>query len=366
MVVATIGAIYFPVAIAYQDMASLIVENTGQRWQATLVNAPGISSFTTGTINPGSRAAEPAGHIGAGVVHGAMMVSMPSLERHRLGNGGAETIDRSLKGDRVVAAISTSPPISFKAGSIMQRTGLLTPSQTDGSLEMAFVKPKSSAEIVEIAQSFHSNAKQFDQLSAEMPVMIAKLVEESAPSLLAYSPEPQLRRSPFAELLRDTMPISIIPKLNKDDHLWAAAALPNSVFSESEQRCLTAGIYFEARGEPARGQAAVAQVILNRVRNPTYPNSICGVVYQNKNWRNRCQFSFACDRVRDRVKSPRLWKMAETIADQATAGRIWLADVGSSTHYHATYVRPKWSRAMKQVSKIGRHIFYRTYNGGWS
>ena len=94
-------------------------------------------------------------------------------------------------------------------------------------------------------------------------------------------------------------PIKIVPKLGRGDHAWAANPLPKSAFSAAQQRCLAEGIYFEARGEPVSGQAAVSQVILNRVRNPHYPNTICGVVYQNKHWRNRCQFSFACDRIRD-------------------------------------------------------------------
>jgi spore germination cell wall hydrolase CwlJ-like protein len=154
--------------------------------------------------------------------------------------------------------------------------------------------------------------------------------------------------------------------VTKDDHDWAATALPAKTFSEAEQRCLAAGIYFEARGESVKGQAAVAQVILNRVRNPTYPNTVCGVVYQNDNWRNRCQFSFACDGIKDRVRSPKHWNVAEEIALATTAGKIWLKEVGSSTHYHATYVRPPWAKRMRKVGKIGLHIFYVTYGGGWS
>jgi spore germination cell wall hydrolase CwlJ-like protein len=110
----------------------------------------------------------------------------------------------------------------------------------------------------------------------------------------------------------------------------------------------------------------VAQVILNRVRNPTFPNTICGVVYQNDNWRNRCQFSFACDGIRDRVRSQRHWKTAQDIALAVTAGKIWFDSVGSSTHYHAVYVRPRWARSMERQTRIGLHVFYRTYGGGWS
>jgi spore germination cell wall hydrolase CwlJ-like protein len=150
------------------------------------------------------------------------------------------------------------------------------------------------------------------------------------------------------------------------DHAWVSSPLPASVFSKREQQCLTAGVYFEARGEPVKGQAAVAQVILNRVRNPAYPKSVCGVVYQNEKWRNGCQFSFACDGVRERVADKQAWTIAEDVASAVTAGRIWLPDVGSSTHYHATYVHPRWARAMEKMKKIGDHIFYRTYGGGWN
>ena len=115
-----------------------------------------------------------------------------------------------------------------------------------------------------------------------------------------------------------------------------------------------------------KGQAAVAQVILNRVRNPTYPNSVCGVVYQNDSWRNRCQFSFACDGIRDRISSPSHWRVAQDIAMAVTAGKIFIPEVGSSTHYHATYVAPRWAHAMKKMKKIGLHVFYRTYGGGWN
>ncbi|MEM8839982.1 MAG: cell wall hydrolase [Pseudomonadota bacterium] len=154
-------------------------------------------------------------------------------------------------------------------------------------------------------------------------------------------------------------------KKRKGMHFWAYFKLPNSTFKRNQQRCLAAGIYFEARGEPERGQAAVAQVILNRVKNPTYPKTICGVVYQNKHWRNRCQFSFACDGIYDRINDKKAWDRAIRIARDVSKGRTYLDDVGDSTHYHATYVNPKWARKMNIVARIGVHIFYRTKKGGW-
>jgi hypothetical protein len=149
-------------------------------------------------------------------------------------------------------------------------------------------------------------------------------------------------------------------------HAWVQNPLPQSVFDEKQQRCLALGVYFEARGESTDGQAAVAQVILNRVRNPTYPKTICGVVFQNEKVRNGCQFSFACDGRSDRVTEVAAWKTAQEIALDVTEGKIWIEEVGDSTHYHAGYVRPGWGGRMIQKDRLGQHIFYRTRKGGWS
>ena len=150
------------------------------------------------------------------------------------------------------------------------------------------------------------------------------------------------------------------------EHWWASNPLPVGVYSAREQKCLTEAVYFESRGEPVRGQQAVAQVVLNRVKNPAYPDTICGVVYQNKNLYNRCQFSFACDRIPDIVWSRPAWRIAEKVAEDVSYGRVMLDDVGTSTHYHATYVRPNWAGVFHRQAKIGKHIFYQTINGGWS
>jgi len=159
----------------------------------------------------------------------------------------------------------------------------------------------------------------------------------------------------------------LVPKVDAN-HAWVNNPLPASVHTEAQLKCLATAIYFEARGEPEAGQVAVAQVVLNRVKNPAYPGTICGVVYQNKNMRYRCQFSFACDRRADRVTDMASWKEADKIAREIVDDQkgMFLADVGASTHYHAVYVRPRWARSMKKMDKIGRHIFYKTYGGGWS
>lgn len=126
----------------------------------------------------------------------------------------------------------------------------------------------------------------------------------------------------------------------------------------AEENCLARAVYFEARSESELGQLAVAKVILNRVNDPEYPSSICGVVYQGSGRRNSCQFSFACDGLPDDVKSAAAWANAKRVAKKAMAGDAHVASVGTATNYHADYVKPKWAKSMKRLIKIGRHVFY--------
>lgn len=126
----------------------------------------------------------------------------------------------------------------------------------------------------------------------------------------------------------------------------------------AEENCLARAVYFEARSESELGQLAVAKVILNRVKDPEYPNTICGVVYQGSGRRNSCQFSFACDGLPDDVKSANSWSNAKRLAQKALAGDAKVGAVGTATNYHADYVKPKWAKSMKRLIKIGRHIFY--------
>jgi spore germination cell wall hydrolase CwlJ-like protein len=133
--------------------------------------------------------------------------------------------------------------------------------------------------------------------------------------------------------------------------------------ADEEKRCLAQAIYFEARSEPPAGQAAVAQVILNRMTSGLYPSTICGVVFQNRTHYRACQFSFACEGKSLRILEADSWAQATRVANEVLEGRTWLADVGGSTHYHANYVRPRWARSLKKTDTIGRHIFYRLKSG---
>ena len=132
-----------------------------------------------------------------------------------------------------------------------------------------------------------------------------------------------------------------------------------------QARCLALAIYYEARGESEDGQLAVAQVVLNRVDSKRYPNTICGVVYQNSHMRNRCQFSFTCDGKPERPNKDKVWSRSVELAQQMLCGPECSLDtvpltgsVRHATHYHATYVKPGWSRRMRLVGRIGQHRFY--------
>ena len=131
------------------------------------------------------------------------------------------------------------------------------------------------------------------------------------------------------------------------------------------EKCLADAIYFEARGEPFKGQQAVAQVVMNRVFSGYYPNDVCGVVYQNAGRHLACQFTFACEgKDLNKVDEPDMWEQAKSIAKDMLDGKIWLAEVGHATHYHAYWVHPSWVHEMTKLYKLGVHTFYRPKNWG--
>lgn len=123
-------------------------------------------------------------------------------------------------------------------------------------------------------------------------------------------------------------------------------------------RCLTQGVYFEAALESTEGQEAVAQVILNRVRDPNYPNSVCGVVFEGAERNTGCQFSFTCDGALAQAPVGWAWNRARVVAERALSGHV-ATKVGTATHYHADYVHPWWAPTLGKITQIGAHIFYR-------
>jgi spore germination cell wall hydrolase CwlJ-like protein len=139
---------------------------------------------------------------------------------------------------------------------------------------------------------------------------------------------------------------------------------PSALFA-SERFCLAQAIYFEARGEPAVGQMAVGLVIMNRARTPHYPHTICGVVNQNANLFNRCQFSYRCDGKVDMITEWEPWQqilrrsdLLMACNDECTDPEMPTGTLALSTHYHDISVSPSWSRKLRRTGQIGRHIFY--------
>ena len=127
--------------------------------------------------------------------------------------------------------------------------------------------------------------------------------------------------------------------------------------------CLAQAIYYEAARESTDGQRAVAQVVLNRMRHPAYPASVCAVVYQGSERPTGCQFSFTCDGSLARTPMRSYWQRARLVGHQALQGYVH-APVGNATHYHADYVMPYWAPTLVKNAVIGSHIFYR-WPGGW-
>jgi spore germination cell wall hydrolase CwlJ-like protein len=127
--------------------------------------------------------------------------------------------------------------------------------------------------------------------------------------------------------------------------------------------CLTAAIYYEAATESIEGQRAVAQVVLNRVRHPAWPSTVCGVVFEGARRSTGCQFSFSCDGSLRRAPMAAYWERARTVAQAALNGYVY-TPAGWATHYHADYVVPYWASSLIKSATVGRHIFYR-WRGGW-
>ena len=362
--------LFSPTVTAYQDMTSLLSgSESGQgRWSSYLEKSPAGSIQKANMAFVDEKAI--TGSIPASGVDapGIGPIAIKGTQKSRGATPDEERINRAEKQGRIVSISKKAPPKAFNAGSILQRQSMLVRPSKDIEVAMAFTKPNIAGKEFQIALAFHNRAA--EKPASDMPPMLASLVNNDKPDVLALGYAPATpdysKTSPFDSILNEPKsPGRFVPQLGAGDHYWLATPLPPVVFTKEEQKCLATGIYFEARSESIKGQAAVAQVILNRVRNPAYPKTICGVVYQNDDWINRCQFSFACEGRKLHVTEPREWKVAQQVAQAVTSGQIFLPEVGSATHYHAVYVRPNWARTMKRVDKIGAHIFYRTFGGGW-
>ena len=151
--------------------------------------------------------------------------------------------------------------------------------------------------------------------------------------------------------LRDDVDARIVAARFANDR-GAAKAL-----RRADLECMTDAVYYEARGESPRGQAAVAQVVMNRVAHPAFPKTVCGVVFQGAG-RSGCQFSFTCDGSMKRIREAAAWDRARAVAKRALTG-VAVADVGRATHFHTTSVSPFWAPSMLRVAQVGTHVFYK-------
>ena len=171
-------------------------------------------------------------------------------------------------------------------------------------------------------------------------------------------PREEIALAPSPKQVEKAIRLERTASTPKEKNKETRKAIAQRRVQQAEENCLARAVYFEARSESELGQIAVAKVILNRVKDPNFPNTICGVVYQGSGRRNSCQFSFACDGLPDDVRSAEAWAKAKSVARRTIAGDAKVAKLTTADHYHADYVKPKWAKSMKRLVKIGRHIFY--------
>jgi len=366
-------------------LARLVPAKKGKAYLPTFVSSPPMAPLVAGEVASDGLIIEPELQV---VVRGP--VSAPAFTPPSVNRGGKQDIAVALRKPHPVRAASAT---HFKAGLIQSRDLASLFSNAEAVPRMAFTTAQeltqpdgalryaSAENAARATGAKEAVAKPVVTLAAIAPIPrrneLARAAGKAAPKdaettgsavVSAYAPADvdKSMNAPFQALLGKPMGATAIGKDGKPDHWWVMNKIPTNARSATEQKCLATAIYFEARGEPTKGELAVAQVVINRLKNPAYPNTVCGVVYQNKNMRNACQFSFACDGIADRITDATSWKRAQTLAKRVlNEDNWWNAEVGSSTHYHATYVRPRWAKTMKKMQKLGHHVFYKTYGGGW-
>jgi spore germination cell wall hydrolase CwlJ-like protein len=243
---------------------------------------------------------------------------------------------------------------------------------TDGQEGLSEATPEISV-LFRLGHDILPVARTFDRDDGGIVVGAFSGLIAPAPSVFAQ-PAPDTTPTDVIVVARAALPDVVAPSISSHPAPPPKAGAPAApqtsrpvpprsplvgiVKSDKEMRCLAEAIYFEARSEPEKGQAAVAQVVLNRTQHEAYPNTVCGVVYQNRHRYLACQFTFACEGKALRTDEPGPWSTAQRIARDVAEGRTYLPGVGNATHYHANYVRPWWARYMERRERIGRHLFF--------
>src|ERR1700722_2639335 len=412
-----------PTEVGYQDIASLLARQPGvaERWQNRVVSAgrpiqlpPYSFGRPIGTSTPQTVTYRLASLDNQGIdITGAVTRNPIVQPAPRYQASDFPKVDRTLKGDRLVnappetpapagAAPASEDPSTSNASVRGAKTAAM-PAKDGAALDPELQEALKAPPLPQYDVSMSLEAQPLDDLKIAPDAMALPL--EPAPSHDGFNvktaslffgssslggsvetmerwqpgeepsivalPDPDMKvmaslpsaADEPAKVVESGESIAAKGEVNADNQRAKTPAERLGLFDDKSraksEKCLTEAIYFEARGEAVRGQIAVAQVVMNRTFSGFYPNTVCGVVYQNKHPHLACQFTFACDNNPDVVTEPEMWDRAKKISKAMLDGQIWLPEVDRSTHYHAYYVRPSWVNEMKRMYKFGVHTFYR-------
>ncbi len=411
-----------PTEIGYQDIASLLARQPGvaERWQkrvfASAVSSIQVATFSFGRpIGTSSRASttfQLASLDSQGIDVKGSLTRNPMVQAPpRYQASDFPKVDRTLKGDRLAnvtpetaAPVETAPsnedPSTSNASVMGVKTAAAMPAtepapldpelaealkapplpQYDVSMSLELQptsEPKSAADAAIVAAEPAPPRDGFSVKTASLFFGSSSLGASldsmerwrpgEEPMIVMPGPDPDMKGTaalPFsADRLEAGESTASKGEVNSDNQRVKTPAERLGLLDEKSrsrhEKCLAEAVYFEARGEAVRGQIAVAQVVMNRAFSGFYPNTVCGVVYQNKHRHLACQFTFACDNVADVVREPDMWDRAKKIAKAMLDGQLWLPEVAKSTHYHAYWVHPSWVHEMKKMYRFGVHTFYR-------
>jgi len=411
-----------PTEIGYQDIASLLARQPGvaERWQkrvfASAVSSIQVATFSFGRpIGTSSRAGatfQLASLDNQGIDITGSLTRNPIVQAPpRYQAADFPKVNRALKGDRlanvkpeipVEVAPSSEDPSTSNASVMGAKTAAAMPAAGPAPLDPELAEALKAPPLPQYPQYDVSMSLEQQPLNDAKGDTAAIALEPALPrdgfsvktaslffgsSSLGASIDSMERWQPGEEPLivmagpdpdmkvTASLPVtsddpskageSIASKgeVNSDNQRLKTPAERLGLFDEKargrHEKCLAEAVYFEARGEAVRGQIAVAQVVMNRAFSGFYPNTVCGVVYQNKHRHLACQFTFACDKVADVVREPDMWDRAKKIAKAMLDGQLWLPEVAKSTHYHAYWVHPSWVHEMKKMYRFGVHTFYR-------
>ena len=257
--------------------------------------------------------------------------------------GGALKLGFFVSGLTVASLAARLATADTTPGGLQKAEIQALAAKLDGRLSDDTLRKLFDAENQPLFGRFDPAQKQAPELSAIHPF------EGPAPNLHLFSLPPS-----SAQVVNAALPFSLDPNPPARPFLFKGSAEDRKL----ALTCLTQAVYFEAGFEPGTGQQAVAQVVLNRMRHPIFPHSVCGVVYQGADLKTGCQFSFTCDGSLAKTPQKDAWTRAQYVAEQALSGYV-MKEVGGATHYHTQWVVPWWQPTVSKVAQVGAHIFYR-------